>query len=167
MTTGKRQQTAKCVQSFELDLLITPLVLKKITAASPDQRAIYNWAWSGNSQATAVVDFWHPCSVLCLGSLLGPTALTCMKPFTSSAASSSSSSDVSVMPGGVACVPAANEAFRSSACRWGHRGEMSSKWQWRPTESFKPASCFLNTYFVLFGMLAEAISSEERGNSAI
>ena len=36
----------------ELRPLITPIVLKKITAASPDQRAIYDWAWSGNSQAT-------------------------------------------------------------------------------------------------------------------
>ena len=34
MTTGKRRQAANCVQSFELGLLITPLVLKKMTAAS-------------------------------------------------------------------------------------------------------------------------------------
>ena len=46
MTTGKRQQAANLrKESFEL----WPLM----TAASPDQRAIYDWAWSGNSQASS------------------------------------------------------------------------------------------------------------------
>ena len=42
MTTETRRQAAGCVhtESFELGPLITPLVLKKMTAASPDQRAI-------------------------------------------------------------------------------------------------------------------------------
>ena len=47
-----RKATANCVQSVELGPWITPLVLKEITTASPDQRAIYDWAWSGNSQAS-------------------------------------------------------------------------------------------------------------------
>ena len=38
-------------ESFELGPLITPVVLKKMTVSSPDQRAMYDWAWSGNSQA--------------------------------------------------------------------------------------------------------------------
>ena len=33
MTTGKRQQAAKCVESVELGPLISPLVLKKTTRA--------------------------------------------------------------------------------------------------------------------------------------
>ena len=41
-------------ESFELGPLITPFVLKKMTA-SPDQRAIYDRAWSGNSQASKIV----------------------------------------------------------------------------------------------------------------
>ena len=40
ITTGTRRKAA-----------ITPLVLKKKKAASPDQRAIHDWAWSGNYQA--------------------------------------------------------------------------------------------------------------------
>jgi hypothetical protein len=54
-TTGMRRQAANCVQSFELGPLITPLVVKKMTAASPDQRAVYDGAWSGNSQATGLL----------------------------------------------------------------------------------------------------------------
>ena len=49
-TTGKRRQAANCgTESFELRLLIPPLVLKKMTAASSDQRAIYDCTlvWGG------------------------------------------------------------------------------------------------------------------------
>ena len=38
------------VYRFIIGPSITPLVLKKMKAASPDQRAYYDWAWSGNSQ---------------------------------------------------------------------------------------------------------------------
>ena len=60
MTTRKRRQAANRVQgSYELGPLITPFVLKKMTAASPDQRAIYDWSWSGNSQTMERPDQWY------------------------------------------------------------------------------------------------------------
>ena len=52
MTTGKRRQAANHVQSVEIGQLITPFVLRKMTAASPDQRSIYDWVWSCNSHTS-------------------------------------------------------------------------------------------------------------------
>ena len=43
MTTGKRRQSSQlCTESIQLGPLITPLVLTKKTAASLDQRTIYD-----------------------------------------------------------------------------------------------------------------------------
>ncbi|CAL8398960.1 unnamed protein product [Arctogadus glacialis] len=42
LTTGKRGSSQSRTESVELGPLITPLVLKKMTAASPDPHAIYD-----------------------------------------------------------------------------------------------------------------------------
>ena len=56
MTTGKRRQAANCVQSrLNYARWSSLLCWRKLT--SPDQHAIYDWSWSGNSQANA--DAYH------------------------------------------------------------------------------------------------------------
>ena len=56
-TTGKRTGIAYRV-NLTLPIDLWSEVLEKMTAASPDQRAIYDWAWSGNSQARVLQWLW-------------------------------------------------------------------------------------------------------------